>query len=179
MKQFLAFVFGLSITAYVLSFISGIDLRLIHLVRDGRGVAWSLKKTFTKSEKAGVQTGLKSHPVWRSAIAWWYANKQSTWVRQQLDDNKSIQIRYEDFIAEPEKILFKIGQFSGLEFDEVAGALEAGESMNVGHTVAGNRLRMNAEIKLRLDEEWKQKMSQIELWQFSAIAGLLLKKYGY
>jgi len=165
--------------AFVLSFIPGIDLHLIHLVRDGRGVAWSLKKSFTKNEKAGVQIDLKSHPIWRSAITWSLANIQSAWVRQQLEEKKSIQVKYEDFIAEPGKILFQIGQLIGLEFDEVVMALDAGDSMKVGHTVAGNRLRMSCAVKLRLDEEWKQKMSQIELWQFSAIAGWILRKYRY
>ena len=30
--------------ALVLSMISGVDVRILHLVRDGRGVAWSMEK---------------------------------------------------------------------------------------------------------------------------------------
>lgn len=165
--------------AFMLSLIPGIDLRLIHLIRDGRGVAWSLKRTYKVNKRAGVQTYIKSRPVWRSAIAWLHSNMRSAWVRNKLDKNKSIQMRYEEFVNEPRKSLYHIGQLVGVDFNEVASALESGKSINIGHTVAGNRLRMDGKLSLRLDEEWKQKMSKIDQWQFCAIAGCMLKKYHY
>jgi len=165
--------------AFILSFIPGIDLYLIHLVRDGRGVAWSRKKSFIKNERQGVQRDLRAHPVWKTAIAWLYKNMKSTWVKRQFKKEKSIQIRYEDFVLQPENTLLKIGGLVGVCFNEVFNAIQNGESLNFGHTVAGNRLRMSGKFKLQLDEEWKEKLTKVEQLEFCIISGWLLKKYKY
>jgi hypothetical protein len=165
--------------AYLLSFINGIDLYLVHLVRDGRGVVSSLKKTFKKNEILGVQKDINAHSILRSAIAWFYVNIQSEWVRRQIPQDRSIQIKYEEFVSNPRDVLCKIGSIVGVKLDEVADILEAGDPIRIPHTIAGNRLRMAGQIKLHLDDEWRNRLSSFEKWQFNTVAWPLMKKYHY
>ena len=48
--------------AMALSFVPGIDLRVIHVVRDGRGVAWSLLKYYQRDVKSGLQKEISRSP---------------------------------------------------------------------------------------------------------------------
>lgn len=165
--------------AFALSMVPGIDLYLIHLVRDGRGVAWSLKKAFKKDVKMGVQKDIKPRPVWRTAIFWTVVNLYSEWVRRRLDSRKSIQVRYEDFINDPKSTLDKIGGLIELDFAELTSKVSAGEAMEVGHTIAGNRLRMAGRVRLRPDTEWTYKLPLRDQRIFWVLAGWLMRQYGY
>jgi hypothetical protein len=165
--------------AFSLSLIPGIDLQVIHLIRDSRGVAWSLKKEYQKDEKAGIQRNFKSRPICRTAISWLAFNLQSNWVRRQLDPGKSMLVRYEDFMSNPETTLNKIGELTEIDLAEVSSRVLHGESISVGHNIAGNRLRMAGEVQLQPDIEWKHRLpskSKKIIWIFT---GWLMRRYGY
>ncbi len=165
--------------AFALSLIPGIDLHLIHLVRDVRGVVWSLNKAYSKDEKQGVQKDIKSKPIWRSATFWTVTNLQSEWVRHQLNTRKSIQVCYEHFIANPCETLDKIGNLIECDFGAVAESLSAGDAMAVGHTIAGNRLRMAGSVKLNPDTEWVYKMPRKDQRLVLMMTGWLMSRYEY
>lgn len=166
--------------ALLLSKIPGIDLRVIHLVRDGRGVAWSEKKRKFKKDQQGneklVEPG-KSVP--RTALVWNVGNLQSAWVRRRLPPWKSARIRYEDCVMQPERSLAEIGGLMDLDLSGLAADLLAGQPMSVGHTIAGNGMRMGGSIRLRPDTEWIEKMSRRDRWACWSVSGWLMKQYGY
>lgn len=163
--------------AYLLSMIPGIDLRVVHLIRDARGVAWSKKKAYKKNEKAGVQKDLKSNSIWYTAINWDRINLRCEWVRKKIDPKCSIKIRYEEFVMDPRKTLQRIGELINIDYSDVATNIEANKAMTVGHTVAGNKLRMSSNIQLKLDEEWKHGLSKLEKFIIWFITAGLLKRY--
>jgi len=165
--------------AMVLSVIPGIDLRIVHLVRDGRGVAWSMKKGLRKDDGGGVQTDQPPRPILRTAAYWVVLNLQSAWVRHQLAPEKSIRIRYEDFISQPKETLSCIDALLDCNLNELAKAIESEASFPVGHTIAGNRLRMAGTVRLRHDMEWLQEMPVKDRILFGAVAGWLMMQYGY
>jgi len=167
------------VRAFALAMMPGIDLRLIHLVRDGRGVAWSKKKVFKKDEKAGIEKDRSSRPIWRTIITWKLANLQSAWVQRQLDPKKSISVRYEDFIANPRETLARIGALIQCDLVELGEAFAAGTVLPIGHTIAGNRMRMAGSVRLHPDTEWTRKMPAKDQWLFWALAGWLMRQYGY
>jgi hypothetical protein len=156
-----------------------VELYVVHLVRDVRGVAWSLKKSFTKQEEQGIPRQIKALPVWRAAAQWCLVNLQSEWVKRQLPQERSLCIRYEDFVTDPKATLQRIGEFAGCNLWELGDAVMAGATMNVHHTIAGNRLRMAGRVKLRADEEWRCKLSRQEQWSISGVAGWMMRRYGY
>lgn len=165
--------------ALALACMPGIDLRLLHLVRDGRGVAYSLARSIQRDERAGVQRDLPPRPVRRTALMWTVANLSAELVALTAARGRSFRLRYEDFVTDPATTLEAIGELAGLDYSAVAAALARGDAMPVGHTVAGNRVRMSGSVRLRLDEAWREGLGVEERKRFERVAGWLLRRYGY
>lgn len=165
--------------ALALSMVEGVDLRLVHMVRDCRGVAWSSKKRFQKDEKAGVSKDDQGKKVTRSAMIWNVANLVSGWLRRYLPADRSIRLRYEDFVSQPEVELERIGRLIGVDLESLAAAVGLGQSMGLGHTIAGNRIRMSGSVRLRPDAEWMEKLTLLEQAECWAVSGWLMAAYGY
>lgn len=165
--------------ALALSRVAGVDLRVIHLVRDGRGVAASLKRAYRKNEKQGIQHDIAARPAWRTAAFWTVVNLQSEWVMRSLPVGAGMRLNYEHFVTDPGEALELIGHLIGRDFTGLARQMAAGHFLQTGHTVAGNRLRMSGSIRLALDEKWKQTLTPAEKRMFGLIGGPLLRRYGY
>lgn len=169
-----------SVRAFALARISGIDLRLVHLIRDGRGVATSFKKDWRKDLEAGVTRDVKSRPVWRTAPRWILANLQAEWVCSVLGPDRSVRVRYEDLVTDPGEVLARIGRLVDVDLTEVAYAVSVGDAVEVGHNIAGNHLRMSERVRIRPDAgQWKNKLSVREQQQSGVLMGWLLRRYGY
>jgi len=81
--------------------IDGVDVRATHLVRDGRGVAWSLMKSWQKDVQAGIQCNLPSVPVRRTAMRWVFINLLAGWVMKRANKDP-LRICYEELTRRPE-----------------------------------------------------------------------------
>ena len=167
------------VRATALAMVPSIDLRLIHLVRDGRGVAWSGRKAFQKDEQSGIMANIKPRPIWRTAIEWSAVNLLSGWGRHQVDSGKSVLIRYEDLMSNPVGTLNKVGRVMGCDLSGVASAVSRGEAMEIGHTIAGNRLRTQGPVRMRHDTEWINRLSAKDRRIFWTLAGWLMRRYEY
>ena len=165
--------------ALALSMIPQVDLRVVHLIRDCRGVAWSGKKRFVVDEKGGVSRNDPGKEVWKMSMIWGISNVLSSWVRRKLPSSHSIQVRYEDYVTNPEDALTRIGRLIDLDMSPVVQAVAAQQPMQIGHTIAGNRLRMSQGIHLRPDTEWISKLSNQDRRRCWILAGWLMKQYGY
>jgi hypothetical protein len=165
--------------AFALSLAAEVDLYVVHLVRDCRGVVYSGKKRFKKDEKHGVSKDDPGRKVSRSAMIWNVANLQASWIRRQLPANRSIRVRYEDYATRPERELERIGRLIGLDLGGVARAVAEGAPMRIGHTIAGNRLRMGGPVQLRADTQWMTELTAWDRWKCWALSGPLLWHYGY
>jgi hypothetical protein len=165
--------------AFALSLIKGIDLKMIHLVRDPRAVAYSFRKAFKKDPKKGIQHDLQPRPVWRTALFWMQWNLESEIVRSFISKGTSIRLRYEDLIADPGNTLTRIGGFLDIDLKELAEKVASGEYLKVAHTISGNRLRMSRKIRLRADTEWQDKLRLSEKRTCRLVAGVLMSRYGY
>ena len=168
-----------STRALALAMIPGVQLRVVHLVRDCRGVAWSRKKQFKRDDKSGVLRDDPGMKVWRTAMVWNSGNMRCCSVRRQLPEEHSIRVRYEDFVSDPRGEIERIGQLTGLDLDELAQRVTSGGVMSVGHTVSGNRLRMLRSVRLRPDVEWVDKLSVRDRLTCWAVSGWLSRRYGY
>jgi Sulfotransferase family len=165
--------------AFALSLIPEIDLRVIHLVRDGRGVAWSLRKPYAKDERAGFERALAPRPVLRTALRWATMNLAAERVCRRLGDGRWLRVRYEDFVADPRGALRAIGETISVDLTEVGERLVAGAPFEPGHQVAGNQLRMSRTIRLQFDQEWTTKMPGRQKALFQSVCGPLQRRYGY
>ena len=165
--------------AMALALIPEIDLRVIHVVRDGRGVAWSLAKAYGRDVKSGLQREIKPKSVSRTALRWIMVNLETEYLLRKLSPEKVMRLRYEDFISDPADVMRKIGALAELDFGGIGEKLQRGEPVRPGHQIAGNRLRMNASISLAKDELWRSMMPPAEQARFRRLGGWMLRRYGY
>lgn len=165
--------------AKLLCLTPGLDVRMIHLVRDVRGVAWSRMKPFAKSKEGGVPQDIRPKPVHISTGYWLFMNFLSEQVRRSFPGQPSTRIHYEDFVSSPERTLKEIGDIAGLDYSSVATRLLAGESMAPGHLYAGNRVRTAGPIKLRSDMAWTERLTPAQKRMAWLLAGYKLRDYGY
>ena len=156
-----------------------IDLRVIHVVRDGRGVAWSLAKAYERDVKSGLQREIKPKPVWRTALRWSMVNLEAEYLSRKQGPHRFMRLRYEDFVSNPAEALRKIGAFAGLDFGDIGERLKQGEAIRPSHQIAGNRLRMNTSISLAKDEAWRSMMPRRQQAAFNRLGGWMLRRYGY
>ena len=165
--------------ALALSMVEGVDLRLVHLVRDCRGVLWSAKKRFRKNDRAGISKDDGGKNILRTMEIWTVANVVTDLLRRRLPQQKSIRLRYEDLIAQPSVELKRIGDLLEMDMGAVVSTVANGESMAMGHTIAGNRLRMSGAVRLQPDVEWLERLTWREQAICWGLVGWLMKAYGY
>jgi hypothetical protein len=82
-------------------------------------------------------------------------------------------------VAAPQQALYSIGEQVGIDFAREGVALDKGEEMSVGHTIAGNRIRMAGSIKLSADTSWKQYLTPAQQRRILRLAGGMARRYGY
>jgi len=156
-----------------------IDFRFIHLVRDGRGVAWSLSKQYKKDTERGIQHDIQPLGIKSVARRWVLANRMSEHVRSAVGPEKSLCVRYEDMVDDPKKFFEKISLITLSDYSDLSDKIERGEGFQARHTIAGNRVRMKETIHLQNDQSWKENLDSHDIKQFEKIAGKTLAKYGY
>lgn len=165
--------------AFALSLVPGIEVAVIHLVRDPRGVAFSYQKPFARDERGGVQHDIAPLPGWRTALGWRFANAASERVLAALPAGHGARLRYEDLVSDPRRAFAGLGPLLGVDFTDLGERLAAGEEMQVHHTVAGSRLRMQGRVRLAADSQWQSAMPARARAAVARFAGPALARYGY
>lgn len=169
--------------ALALASMPGIDLRVIHLVRDPRAVAWSMSRPHPKRVEAGVQRELRPKPAVYVALRWLMVNLVCEWLCRRLGEGRTIRVRYEDFVADPPAVLEAISArcippLSTLANDARNDA-PLPDVLRPGHQVAGSRHRMQDSLVIREDHAWERQMPRPARRLVSRITGPLLRRYGY
>jgi hypothetical protein len=159
---------------HVLSTAAGEDARLIHLVRDSRAVAFSFLRKKPKPDIHWREAYMRRFPPLQSAMDWNGLNLAMELIGAR---RSSVTFaRYEDLVRDP------VGWLAG-RFPEVAfpGSLAEGiVPLEANHTVSGNPLRFTTgELRIRPDEEWRDRMKPRDRWTVTAATLPLLYRYGY
>jgi hypothetical protein len=166
---------------YTLEHLGGIELYVVHLVRDPRAVAyswWSRKKRQPASEKKPTRNMTAQNPI-SSSIVWSASNSlvESIWSNS---DERYMFLRYEDFIADPRNAVSEILEFVGEEHVKLPFSGERDVVLGTTHTFSGNPNRLqHGLVQLRTDDEWRYKMSSIQKSIVALITWPGLRKYRY
>lgn len=164
--------------AFALAGIPGIQLHVVHVVRDARGVAWSLKQGFKRQVDKGLQRELRPKSLLYTAVRWGIVNIATEFLRRRVGANRSIRVRYEDFVADPRGTLDRI--VSLVEQSEtIPTQRDQPVALTPQHQVAGSRHRMQSEITVRHDERWKAQMPAWQQYFVALVCAPLLWRYGY
>ena len=164
---------------YLLERLPGIDLRVLHLVRDPRAAAYSWGRKKPLADGAASAT-MEQQSTAKSAVLWsvWNFAAAALWARSP---ERYLRLRYEDFIREPRPSLVRILKFAGHDVDVdrlFTGTGDQTVCLAPTHTVAGNPDRLRTgEITLRLDDEWKAKMRPRDRAMVTALTAPLLPAF--
>ncbi len=165
-------------TAALLSLDPALDVRLLHLVRDPRGVAYSWTKEVARPE-AGNELMPRYSPA-RTAARWMTDNLGFEVLARRVP---SLRMRYEDFLANPITWLYRIGGLLGLPPDSVETSFLRGSTAHLStpmHSVAGNPLRFGGtDTVLRLDDAWRRSLPRRDRMLVATLTAPLLTAYGY
>ncbi len=137
------------------------DLRVIHLVRDGRGVSWSTMKHLAVGPE-------------EAARSWISDNQASEHARRYFPAAHWMTLRYEDLCADPDGTLRRIHDFAGLPSRNGFHNFRATD-----HHIIGNQMRLSSTSEIRLDESWKQALTPEQMATVDRLVAPLNRRYGY
>ncbi len=153
----------------------GIDVSLIHLTRDPRGVVWS-KQKFYRPFRGGAEG---SAGVLTTTLDWILVTLTTEWLRRRHPQVPYLHLRYEDLATDPRAALRTIGGFLSLDFSGVADQAGGGEPIGFGHIMAGNRARHSGGRPIRVDLDWQVSAPGTLVKWVWALTGWLARRYGY
>lgn len=168
---------GSKAPAYTLTLerMAEIDLRVAHLVRDSRAVAYSWQRT--KRDPANESFMPKRPPI-KAALRWSVFNSAMHLLKPG-GGQRYIRLRYEDLVNDPKSALGAVCRLietpdASLDFLDAEPI-----KLRTQHSVNGNPDRFSRTITLRKDFEWKERMRPAHRAIVTALTLPLLLRYGY
>jgi hypothetical protein len=165
---------------FALRRIDGLDLRVVNLVRDARGVAYSWSKSGIRKPQSQQGEAMGTYPPHRLAVLWATLQLQCSVLSAAAPH--ATRVRYEDLVARPRPTVERALQESGLP--PADGALahigERSVHLDSSHGVAGSRTRFTAgRIDLELDDAWRSALPEGARRVVTAVTLPQLVGYGY
>lgn len=162
----------------VLAGVPGIDLYVLHLVRDPRAVVHSWRRA--KEYTAAGQTGTIGTRGLAATVRRWTSN--GLWaeaLRRQMPPSRWLFLRYEDFVARPrpavERILAHVHEAGPAPFTD-----DHTVALHPNHIVAGNPNRFTTgSVAIRADDEWRRSMPRRDQRLVGVMTLPLAVRYGY
>jgi hypothetical protein len=153
-----------------------LEVKVLHVVRDGRGVVLSRKNREARVPSTG---GYRPHAALRYSLLWVGANLSYV-LLFGLRRDRYLRLRLEDVTRDPDRAFERIGKFLGIDLSDVRARLAAGAAFPVGHVIAGNRLRLSKEVRMRPElSDWAHQLPREDQRLFSLVAGWTARLFGY
>lgn len=163
---------------YAVGMIPDLDFYVLHLIRDPRAAAYSWLKKKPQPDSEKIEYMHRINPT-KSAALWdsWNAAAEALW---RCAPERYLRLRYEDFVASPRQSFEEILELIGEQDSEPPLAGEREVKLGVSHTVSGNPNRFETgAVELRLDHEWRKKMTRRDRAIVTGLTFPLLKRYHY
>lgn len=144
---------------------AGVVARAIHLVRDGRGVAYSYQRL--------ADAGAPHPPPWHG-----YDAALLSWAEltaRVADDPDTRTVRYEDLVASPTQVLSDVLAPLGLGVEPAM--LRFWDRRQ--HNLCGNRMRMRPTPGLRYDDAYLTALPPAALAVREPTLAAALRRFGY
>ncbi len=166
-----------SALAYCLRWSADIDLRVVHMVRDSRGVAYSWTKTVDRPEADGRAQMTRYRPG-RAALLWNAHNTALGWLART--GVPVYRLRYEELLADPRRAVRAVASFAGLDPGPLDFLDSASVRLGTCHSAAGNPMRfVTGSVPLRRDDAWRDAFPPAQRRLVGALTAPLLAAYGY
>lgn len=142
------------------------DLYVIQMCRDGRAQCNSRReKRLEPVEFTGAVT------EWLSTI------RQMNYVVSKFSQGRVLTFKYEEFCLDPNRIIDQICHW--LNIDQLEVNWSSIDLKCSQHHIVGNRMRTRDRIVIKLDEAWRDKVTEEELTEFERLAGHVNRALGY
>jgi hypothetical protein len=165
-------------SAFVLRTLPQVDLRVLHLVRDPRGVAFSWGRHVRRPDVRGREVQMRRYGPARVAFRWTTRNLATEQLRRL--GTPYLRMRYEDLLRDPPDALRTAAGFAGTGPTETTFLHEGLAELEPAHTVHGNPMRMSSgPVRLELDDRWSREYPR---WRAAVVTDLtwpMLRRYGY
>lgn len=156
-----------------------LDVKVVRLIRDGRGVALTYADPATFADARdprlrGGGTGVTTHvrlSLEKAAWEWRRNNEEAEAVLAGIDAGRAIEVRYEQICRQPGPTLRRLFAFLGVREVEINTRQE--------RHVVGNGMRLDWKGDVSLDERWREVLTPDDLRVFDRVAGELNRRYGY
>ncbi|OGW53817.1 MAG: hypothetical protein A2Y81_04420 [Nitrospirae bacterium RBG_13_43_8] len=140
----------------------GINLKVIHLVRDSRAIAFSWKKRKLRPEIVGKLTDMPQLSIYRSASMWLLSNMAIEILKNNIKF-QYCRVLYEDFVGNPAYSVRTLLDFIGIREDPDKFVSEGKVILEPAHSVSGNPMRFDrGSVILRSDDLWRDKMNSYD-----------------
>jgi len=157
---------------------SGLRLRVLHLVRDSRGVVHSWMKRVSRPEVADGGAYFQEFSPFKAGVRWMQCNMAFDVLRRL--GVPTVRMRYESLAADPraelERMFAAMGEAGAHDLSAVGDSVEvAGQ-----HSVRGNPMRFaHGRQQVRADEAWRTGMARKTRSLVVLVTWPLLLRYGY
>ena len=168
--------------AYCLRTSPDLRVRVVHAVRDSRGVAYSWTKTVRRPETGedGDDAYMPTFSPARVAVLW---SGHNLLVQAPRLLGTPVRLaRYEQFVADPRGFLARLLDFAGVPVTDatLAPAGRAWVQLGVSHQVAGNPMRYQVgRIPVRGDDTWRQALPARQRRLVTALTAPVALLLGY
>jgi hypothetical protein len=166
--------------AFLLRGMPGLDVRLVHLVRDSRGVAFSWGKLMRRLEVVDAEALMATTTPLRMSARYLAYNSLFHLLRRI--GVPTLLLRYESLVRRPAAELHRVlGHAGRPAADGELGFVGDGwVELGTSHALAGNPMRFErGRVPLKLDEEWRGKMRRRHRLLTAGSTWPLLLRYGY
>jgi hypothetical protein len=159
----------------------GVDLHLLHVVRDPRAAAYSGMQEKTHGSGETGHQMVRFSPS-RNTFHWDVRNLLiERCARRVVPADRYRRVRYEDLMAAPREEFSSIAEWVGVDPVELPFTGPSTVKIAQSHTVMGNPNRHTGdkEVELRLDTRWVEKLGGRDAATATLVASPLMTRYGY
>ncbi len=164
---------------YLVSRMRGVDARVVHLVRDARGVAYSKTKFIHRQGARADEFRVRRKPA-KATEKWIWMNL--AFEALPLLGVTTARVRYESLVSSPGLTLERAFRDLGAPVSptDLGFIHEDGVDLSTDHFAAGSRMRMDSgRIPLVTDDAWRRALPRDQQRLVTALSWPLLRRYGY
>jgi Sulfotransferase family len=169
--------------AFCLRWRAELDLRVIHVVRDSRAVAFSWTRQVSRPESVADPYMLTYPPA---TAAWLWNGENGALELLAKEGVPTLRVRYEDLVTAPPATLVRLADFAGIAASGTALEFMGRDAdthwaeLGPSHTASGNPMRFaTGKITIRADDRWRTALPVTQCRTVTAVTLPLLVRYGY
>lgn len=160
-----------------------LDVRIIRLIRDGRGVALTYtdparfadaNDPHLRGGGTGGNRNMERISIANAAREWRRSNEEAEEILRYIDRSRWTEVRYESYCTDPDNTLHQLFTFIGVSPEKAIANFRS-----VEHHIVGNGMRLNSTNEIRFDERWKTALNASDIKIFESVAGAMNRRLGY